>query len=208
MKKYLKLLAISILFFQYFTFATEKNKKISCSPDIKGLRIEIVKQKINYKVNETIDFFINLIAIENLKEVEIKFKNTKGLQEFAENKKIKILKISSGETQTLPISTKILENSIQTLSITVKYKFENNILNTETTFKTGEEIVFLYDKNEDKFTFETSFESMTNEYRIWNVLSQDSLEKKGEKIKFKQIEPYKYFVKAEPAETKIKKEKA
>ncbi len=52
MKKYLKLLAISILFFQYFTFATEKNKKISCSPDIKGLRIEIVKQKINYMVED------------------------------------------------------------------------------------------------------------------------------------------------------------
>lgn len=208
--KVLSFLFFAIAFIAYPLIGQDyKNNKLtnnfSNSKNIDAVKLKVIKQKSEFTFDEEITASLILSALQDVNSITISYKFSRGLKIENYLHNIKIDKINSGESETIPIRIKATEKELQELQIKVSGKAKNNIKGDYVNFKTSETIGLLYNKEEETFTFETSFESMTKEFRIWNLIQEDSLKAKGHKIIFRNNFKNNYFHQANPVEPKIKR---
>lgn len=185
-----------------------KQEQLSSAPKLKAVNLQLQKQKSEIQISEETSFLLEISALRPVSDVTVKLKFSRGLKSVDANRKIKIARIDSGKTETISISAIASERSLQNISIEVSGVMRNPFTNADVNFRTGEEVGMLYNEQTKTFIIETSYETMTNSYRIWNLVPEDTLLARGHSIVFKDQIPDKNFIQADPLIPEIKKRKS
>lgn len=183
-------------------------EETACAPNIKAIKLEIIKQKTEIRGGEELNFLLRLEALYSVKDVIISLNFSKELKNTKTKSEIKFSKIDSGKVEAIPISTSVGGHSLQSVTIQVKGKMRNTFGNGDIDFQTGEEVGMLYDEQKKTYNIETSFEAMTKTYRMWNLVPEETLRARGVQIALKPQVFDSNFRQAKPVEPKIKRRKS
>ncbi len=183
-------------------------ERTTCAPNMKAVRLEIVKQKTKIQKGEESTVLLLIHALRSVTNVTVAFDFSKGLKTVAATREVKIAKIDSGRVEVIPLPITVLRDELQSVKIEVKGKMRNPFANMDVDFHTGEEVGMLYNEQTKNFEIETSFETMTNAYRVWNLLPEDTLRARGRLIVFKREVFDSNFQQAKPVGPQTKRMKS
>lgn len=186
------------------SYASSK-EKLLYEPNMKAVIIDVVKEKSEVKLMEEANLTLEMTALRPLKDVSVIYKFTKGLKGIVESYEIKFDKIVSGYTERIPISVIPYKQHLQKVTIEVRGTMNNSFSNNDFHFNTMEEVGLLFDEETKTFVIETSYEAMTKEYRIWNLVPEAKLKAMGNSISFRQQIHNDNFSQANPVKPEIKR---
>ncbi|MCP5061040.1 MAG: hypothetical protein GY936_01060 [Ignavibacteriae bacterium] len=162
------------------------NKYLVSAPKIKGLSLNIISPKSEIRIEEEATFLLEIKALYDVKNIIVTFNYSMGLK-VNENMSVKeIARIDSGKMETIPFSAITSEKTRQNIRIEVLGVLDSKINNIPLNFRKGKEIGILYNEKTKTFIMETEFEAMSNSYRIWNLVPEDTLLARGHEIVYKQ----------------------
>lgn len=136
------------------------------------------------------------------------YKFSKGLKGIGEGYEIKFDKIDSGYTERIPISVTPYKQNFQKITIEVRGTTTTPFNNNDLHFNTMEEVGLLFDEETKTFVIETSYEAMTKEYRIWNLVPEAKLKAMGNSVNFRQQIQNENFRQANPTKPEIKRRRS
>lgn len=206
-----------LMFFLYFSLTiflnickinampTSDKEKVSYKPDLNAVKLAILKHNSEAILNEKCNLELEIKALQNVKNVIVKFHYSKGLKNNKDNNEIEINQIDSGIAKLIPISAFVSEGSFQSIKIIISGLINKPELKKEDKFTLSERIIFLFNKKTNKFKIEDSYEAITNAYRVWNIIPEDSLRARGHSIVFQKNIANPNFIQAKPIAPEIKR---
>lgn len=187
---------------------SSNKEKLLSEPNMKAVILEVIKEKSEVKLMEETNLTLKITALRTLQDVSVIYKFSKGLRGIGKGYEIKFDKIDSGYTERIPISLTPYKQHMQKITIEVIGMMNNSFNNSDLHFNTMEEIALLFDEETKTFVIETSYEAMTKEYRIWNLVPEAKLKAMGNPISFRQQVRNDNFRQANPAKPEIKKRRS
>lgn len=183
-------------------------RETACAPNVKAVELTLVKQKSEIRKEEESSVLLQLRALRSVSNVTVNFNFSKGLKAVPALREVKIAKIDSGKVEAIPLPITALKEGLQSVRIEVKGKMKNQFAKGDVDFQTGDELGMLFNEQTKNFELETSFESMTKAYRVWNLVPEETLRARGHSIVFQQQMFDSNFQQAKPVEPIIKRMKS
>jgi hypothetical protein len=123
-------------------------------------------------------------ALTTLRNAKVTLGLSSGLKASNSRNEVTFDAIDSNAVQAIPIVINPVEPDFQKLTISVRAETSRNGAMRDTNILAYDEVGFFYDKQAELFRMETMNEAITSEYRIWNLIPEDSLRARGDRIQF------------------------
>jgi hypothetical protein len=174
-----------------------------CAPKIKAAKLVIKEYVSPVPLGESVGLVADIHAISSLTKVRLAVSFTEGLK--SNHNSFAFDTIDSGTIQTIVISVIPDNPSFQKVSIVLRATAINTLTGQETNVVAYDEIMFFYQEQTRSFRLETMQQAMTGEYRIWNLISEDSLRAQGYDVVFDTRLPESTFAAAQPIVPQVKR---
>jgi len=177
--------------------------KSVCAPKIKAAKLIIKEYSFPVHLGEQANLEVEIQALSSLTNIRTTVSLTEGLK--SKHNSFAFDAIDSGSVKRIIISVIPNASTFQKVGVVLHATATNTLTGQETDVHAYDEIMFFYDEEAASFRLETMEQAMTSEYRIWNVISVDSMRAKGYEIEFGSRPPDSNFVQAEPAIPEVKR---
>lgn len=119
-------------------------ERFNCSPKIKAVKLELIKKNSQVKLNESVDFVLEMSALKPVVDVMVNFDFSEGIK-INNKPSQKFPKLDSGITKVIPFSVVMTKNEFQNVNIRVNGELYKENSDNKLIYNTGKDIGFLYD---------------------------------------------------------------